>query len=184
MFAFTTIATSHWYDAKKFYDELFSIIHIKSFFEEDGLRGYGTEESQPYFSIRETNGLHKPSTSDSAVIALNCGTPNRVNLLYNKAIELGAIGEEKPSGQEGGMYYSASIRDLDGNKLALHARPAIKLEVPKIFRRGRLQFRDMASVRSGIRILNYVEPYKTVKNSIISGLWVRRQNRASASPDG
>jgi len=164
MFAYTKIETNNWDAAKKFYDSFFSVIHVKFCFEEDGVRGYGTEESQPYFSIAK-NPAAKPS--DGTIIGLQCGTPNRVNKLYKKAMELGAMSDEAPAGRDGGMYYSANIRDLDGNKLALYARPKIKLEIPKIFRRGSLQFRDMASVRSGLKIIDYISQYKTIKKATI-----------------
>ena len=167
MFAYTTVGTNNWEAAKEFYDNLFAAIHVKSFFDVDGVRGYGTEESQPYFSIQKNLTDKVVSPSESTVIGLHCGTPNRVKRLYKKAMELGATSDDEPAARDGGMYYSANIRDLDGNKLALYARPEIKLEIPKIFRRGSLQFRDMASVRSGINIVNYMDQYKPIKNAKI-----------------
>ena len=43
----------------------------------------------------------------------------------------------------------------------------IILDVPQIFRRGSLQFDQVASVQSGLDILELIDGYKPIKNSTI-----------------
>lgn len=173
MFAFTTIETSNLEAASAFYEAFFSVIHIKQFMKEGNhLRtgnklGYGSEESQPHFILQQRESDSPLKVGNSVTISLNCGTPHRVRKLYEKAMELGAASVSEPKGREGGMYFLAEFLDLDGNKIGLYARPKIHLEVPKIYRRGSLQHRDMSSVRSGQKILKEIEKFKPIKNSTI-----------------
>jgi predicted lactoylglutathione lyase len=50
------------------------------------------------------------------MIALDAESPQQVDALYAKAIELGATDEGAP-GQRGEGFYAGYFRDLDGNKL-------------------------------------------------------------------
>ena len=49
-------------------------------------------------------------------MALQAGSPEKVNALHAKALELGAANEGDP-GPRGGGFYGGYFRDLDGNKL-------------------------------------------------------------------
>jgi len=181
MFAFTTIETSNLEAASAFYEAFFSVIHVKQFMKEGNrLRtgnklGYGSEESQPHFILQQRESDDPLKIGNSVTISLNCDTPNRVRKLYDKAMELGATSVSEPSGREGGLYFLAEFLDLDGNKLGLYARPKINLEIPKIYRRGSLQHRDMASVRSGQKILKEIDKLCLWRNDRLFEGCVRRQ---------
>jgi predicted lactoylglutathione lyase len=51
-----------------------------------------------------------------AMIAFHLETPEQVDKLYAKAIELGATNEGAAGPRQGGVY-AGYFRDLDGNKL-------------------------------------------------------------------
>jgi catechol 2,3-dioxygenase-like lactoylglutathione lyase family enzyme len=56
------------------------------------------------------------SVGNGVMVAIAAESPEQVDALYQKAIELGATDEGKP-GPRGGGFYAGYFRDLDGNKL-------------------------------------------------------------------
>ncbi len=59
----------------------------------------------------------KPATVGNGVmVAINVGTPAKVDAMYRKAMELGSK-DEGPAGPRGDGFYAGYFRDLDGNKL-------------------------------------------------------------------
>ena len=50
------------------------------------------------------------------MVALVVDSKEKVDAVYNKAIELGAK-DEGPAGPRGDNFYAGYFRDLDGNKL-------------------------------------------------------------------
>ena len=50
------------------------------------------------------------------MISLAADSPEMVDKIYNKAIELGAQ-DEGPAGLRGDNFYAGYFRDMDGNKL-------------------------------------------------------------------
>lgn len=173
MFAFTTIETSNLEAATAFYDAFFATDHIKPIVRErnwprKGVRVvYGKEESQPHFVIQERTSNVALTVGNSVGIILHCGTSGRVQRLYKKALELGATSVSAPTAVNRGTYFLAEFLDLDGNKIGLYSAAKIKLEVPKLFRRGALRSRDLSSLRSGLNILNEIEKFKPIEDSTI-----------------
>ena len=53
------------------------------------------------------------------MIGFHVGAPEQVDAIYKRVLELGGTDEGKP-GQRG-PYYSAYVRDLDGNKICFNA---------------------------------------------------------------
>ena len=63
----------------------------------------------------------KPATvGNGMMVALNVGTAEKVDAIYNKALELGGSCEGEPGERMDG-FYGAYFRDLDGNKLCAFA---------------------------------------------------------------
>ena len=63
----------------------------------------------------------KPATAGNGVmVALKVDSPEKVDAIHKKALELGAQDEGAP-GPRTDTFYGAYFRDLDGNKLACSA---------------------------------------------------------------
>ena len=52
------------------------------------------------------------------MVALEVDSPEKVDILHQKAIELGADSEGEPGPRGEGGFYAGYFRDLDGNKLS------------------------------------------------------------------
>jgi len=173
MLAFTAIETNDLEAARTFYDAFFAADHIKPFVRErnwphKSIRvAYGKEESQPHFIIQERTSQAELVVGNNVAINLHCGTSGRVQRLYKKALELGATSVMAPIAINRGTYYLAEFLDPEGNKIGLYAAPKIKLEVPKLFRRGALRSRDLSSLRSGLNILREIEKFKAIEDATI-----------------
>ena len=62
----------------------------------------------------------KASIGNGTMISFDAKTPENVNKIHKKALELGAINEGDPGSRHGENYY-AYLRDLDGNKICMFA---------------------------------------------------------------
>jgi predicted lactoylglutathione lyase len=67
-------------------------------------------------------GVTKPfdkkvaTVGNGVMVALEASSAAQVDVLYRKALQLGAS-DEGPPGPRGGGFYAGYFRDLDGNKL-------------------------------------------------------------------
>ncbi|MEL6213285.1 MAG: VOC family protein, partial [Pseudomonadota bacterium] len=68
-------------------------------------RKYGGDAGAPALCVPRT-----------VMVALECDTPEAVDRMYKKAIDLGAS-DEGAAGPRGGGFYAGYFRDPDGNKL-------------------------------------------------------------------
>jgi predicted lactoylglutathione lyase len=53
------------------------------------------------------------------MFAIDAGSRENVDTLYNKAIELGAT-DDGPDGERTPTFYGAYVRDADNNKVCFH----------------------------------------------------------------
>ncbi len=70
-------------------------------------------------SIRRYNGAYdgnSASVGNGVMVALSAESPEPVDKLHARELELGATNEGEP-GFRGKGFYGAYFRDLDGNKL-------------------------------------------------------------------
>ena len=66
----------------------------------------------------------KPAThGNGTMVALAVDSPEKVDAVYKKAIELGGT-DEGPAGPRSDTFYAGYFRDLDGNKLNVFCMPA------------------------------------------------------------
>ena len=116
MIGYVTLGTNRYEDAARFYDELFGVIGAGRVLESDTFIAWGTSMKSPAISItRPFDG--KPATVGNGVmVAIAVESPERVDEMHAKALELGGTDEGAP-GLRGEQFYAGYFRDLDGNKL-------------------------------------------------------------------
>ena len=84
--------------------------------ENDRFIAWGTGMTSPAVSIAKPYD-GKPATAGNGVmVALAMDSPEKVDAVYARALELGSSDEGAP-GPRGEQFYAAYFRDLDGNKL-------------------------------------------------------------------
>jgi catechol 2,3-dioxygenase-like lactoylglutathione lyase family enzyme len=116
MIGYVTLGTNDMARAAKFYDALLA--------EVGGARGMETERfitwsagpTAPGIGIIKPFDGNAATVGNGMMVALACGSPDKVKAVYDKAIALGAK-DEGPPGYRFGKFYVAYFRDLDGNKL-------------------------------------------------------------------
>jgi predicted lactoylglutathione lyase len=116
MIGYVTLGTNDLPRAAKFYDALLGEIGAKRFMETEQFIAWSVSPSKPGIGLAKPfNG--KPATvGNGNMVALAVDSPEKVDRLYAKALELGGT-DEGPAGPRGEGFYAGYFRDLDGNKL-------------------------------------------------------------------
>ena len=116
MIGYVTLGTNRYDEAAKFYDELLAIIGARRMMESDTFIAWTTDAKSPAISILRPYDGKDASVGNGVMVAIAAGSPDIVNALHAKAIELGGVDEGAP-GSRGNNFYAGYFRDLDGNKL-------------------------------------------------------------------
>jgi predicted lactoylglutathione lyase len=119
MIGYVTLGTNDLDKAVAFYDALMAEIGAGRFLEQPGMFvAWATGPNQPGLSVtRPFDG--KPATVGNGVmVALEAKSPEQVDRIHARALELGASDEGAPGPREEMPgFYAGYFRDLDGNKL-------------------------------------------------------------------
>ncbi|TQV76012.1 VOC family protein [Exilibacterium tricleocarpae] len=118
MIGYVTLGTNDIARAAAFYDSLLAELGAKRLMESASFIAWSTGPGQPGFSITTPFNGEAASVGNGVMIALAADSPQKVDAVYRKAIELGAA-DEGPAGPRGEVsgFYAGYFRDLDGNKL-------------------------------------------------------------------
>ena len=116
MIGYTTIGAKDIGKALAFYDTLLAELGGKRVMEVSNGQLYGFAQG-PLFGVLTPYDGKVQQCGNGNMIAMNCGSPEKVKAFYDKAVSLGASDEGAP-GDRGGGFYGAYFRDLDGNKIA------------------------------------------------------------------
>lgn len=116
MIGYVTLGTNRFDEAARFYDELLALLGAGRLMESDRFIAWGSGMTSPAVSIaRPYDG--KPATVGNGVmVALAVDSPEKVDALHAKALQLGGTDEGAP-GPRSEQFYAGYFRDLDGNKL-------------------------------------------------------------------
>jgi catechol 2,3-dioxygenase-like lactoylglutathione lyase family enzyme len=116
MIGYVTLGTNRFDEAAKFYDDLFALVGAGRIMESDRFIAWGTGMTSPAVSIAKPYD-GKPATAGNGVmVALAMDSPQKVDAVYARALELGGTDEGAP-GPRSEQFYAGYFRDLDGNKL-------------------------------------------------------------------
>ncbi len=116
MIGYVTLGTNDLERAAGFYDELLKLIGAGRFMEEETFVAWATGPSSPGMSVTRPYDGEPATVGNGVMVALLVKSPDQVNALHAKALELGGTDEGAP-GPRGGGFYAGYFRDLDGNKL-------------------------------------------------------------------
>ncbi len=122
MIGYTTIGTNNLEKAAAFYDALFEPIGGKRFMELERFIAWASDPRKPAFSVSKPYDGKPATVGNGVMIALAVDTPEKVDELHARALELGGTDEGAP-GPRGDNFYAGYFRDLDGNKLNFFCIP-------------------------------------------------------------
>lgn len=116
MIGYVTIGTKDMARSLAFYDALLAEVGAKQLMGMDRIKFYGTAPGAPMLAICNPYDQQEQHPGNGNMVAIPGGSPEGVNKLYAKAMELGATDDGEP-GQRMPIFYGAYVRDPDGNKL-------------------------------------------------------------------
>ncbi len=116
MIGYVTLGTNDLARAAKFYDTLLAEIGAKRVMESERFIAWGTGPDSPGLGLTMPYDGKPATVGNGVMVALVVDSQEKVDRVYNKAIELGAK-DEGPAGPRGDGFYAGYFRDPDGNKL-------------------------------------------------------------------
>jgi len=121
MIGYITLGTNDLEKAGAFYDELLAEIGARRAMTDERMLAWSTGSGQTMFSVIKPFDEKVAIAGNGAMIALDVGTGENVEKLYQKALSLGGTDEGKPRDRGSSMgFYGGYFRDLDGNKLVAY----------------------------------------------------------------
>ena len=116
MIGYVTVGTNDLERAAAFYDQLFAVIGAGRIMEEDRFIAWATSPDTPGFAATKPYDDNPATVGNGMMVALAVNSNEKVQTVYEKALELGGT-DEGPPGLRGDFFYAGYFRDLDGNKL-------------------------------------------------------------------
>ncbi len=116
MIGYTMIGTNNFDRAAAFYDTLLGTLGAKRGMQSERFIAWFVKPGTPGISICKPHNGEAATVGNGTMVAIVVDSRDKVDTVYNKAIELGATCEGKPGERMPG-FYAGYFRDLDGNKL-------------------------------------------------------------------
>jgi catechol 2,3-dioxygenase-like lactoylglutathione lyase family enzyme len=116
MIGYVTLGTNDLPRAAVFYDELLAVIGAKRLMDFGTGIAWGVSMNQCSLAIMKPHNKQAATVGNGVMAAIVVDSREKVDLLYKKAMALGAQ-DEGPAGPRGDGFYAGYFRDLDGNKL-------------------------------------------------------------------
>jgi len=117
MIGYVTLGTNDIDRAAEFYDALLQEIGASRMMESEKFVAWAVAPDQPALSITKPFDGKAASVGNGVMVALAVNNRDKVDALYQKAIDLGGSDEGAPGPRGDSGFYAAYFRDLDGNKL-------------------------------------------------------------------
>ncbi len=119
MIGYITVGTNDMERAAAFYDALFAEIGGKRMMGDDSFIAWMSDMPGAAFSIIKPYDGNPATVGNGVMAAIAVKTPEDVDRVHAKAMELGGTDEGAP-GPRGDNFYAGYFRDLDGNKLDVY----------------------------------------------------------------
>ena len=119
MIGYVSVGTNDFERARAFYDALMAELGAKRQMDYDTFVSWSQGKDKPGFALASPFNKKRATVGNGCMVAFEVEKPERVDILYRKALALGAT-DDGPPGDRGDNYYGAYFRDLDGNKLNFH----------------------------------------------------------------
>jgi catechol 2,3-dioxygenase-like lactoylglutathione lyase family enzyme len=116
MIGYVTLGSNDIARAAGFYDELLKLVGAGRFMESDSFIAWSTGPTAPAISVITPYDGKPASVGNGTMVAIIVDSPDKVQAIHAKALELGGANEGNP-GPRGDGFYAGYFRDLDGNKL-------------------------------------------------------------------
>ena len=116
MIGYLTLGTNDLEKSSKFYDGLLKELGAKQAFTTESLVAWSFGEGKTMLTITKPFDQNPATVGNGVMVALSVNSPEIVDRLHAKALELGGDNEGSP-GLRGDNFYTGYFRDLDGNKL-------------------------------------------------------------------
>jgi catechol 2,3-dioxygenase-like lactoylglutathione lyase family enzyme len=117
MIGYVTLGTNDLPRAAKFYDALLAEMGGKRFMEDERFIAWSVSPGQPGLGISKPFDGKPATVGNGVMAALVVDSKEKVNRVYNKALELGGTDEGPVAARGDSGFYAGYFRDLDGNKL-------------------------------------------------------------------
>lgn len=119
MIAYTIVGTNDLPKAAAFYDALLAEVGGKRVMDLDRVILWGGEDGTPFFCVGEPYDGEAATVGNGSMVALAAKSPEEIDRLHAKALELGATDEGAPGARtvKELNFYAGYFRDPDGNKL-------------------------------------------------------------------
>jgi len=116
MIGYVTLGSNDIARAAGFYDELLRLVGAGRFMESDSFIAWSTGPTAPAISVITPYDGKPATVGNGTMVAIIVDSPEKVQAIHAKALELGGANEGDP-GPRGDGFYAGYFRDLDGNKL-------------------------------------------------------------------
>jgi predicted lactoylglutathione lyase len=116
MIGYVTLGTNDIERAAKFFDELLGSVGATRLMEDDHFIAWAVSPGAPSVCVIKPFDGNAATVGNGVMVALAMDSREKVDALYNKAMQLGAQDEGPPGPRGPGSFYAGYFRDLDGNK--------------------------------------------------------------------
>lgn len=115
MISYCMFGTNNFEAAVNFYDELMAAMGAEKVYATDNNVGWGWGIGTPMFIVTKPYDQQPATNGNGTMISFDAESPNQVDKLHSKVLEMGGSSEGDPA-LRGECLYVAYCRDLDGNK--------------------------------------------------------------------
>jgi Glyoxalase/Bleomycin resistance protein/Dioxygenase superfamily len=115
MISYFMFGTNKFEEAVNFYDVLMSEMGAEKAYATENNAGWGWGIGTPMFIVTKPFNQEPATFGNGVMISFDAESPEKVDKLHAKVLELGGTNEGEP-GKRGEHMYVAYCRDLDGNK--------------------------------------------------------------------
>lgn len=117
MIGYVTLGSNDVPRAAKFYDALLGELGARRFMESESFVAWSAGPDKPAIGITRPYDGRVATVGNGVMVALAVDSPEKVDTLHKKALELGGKDEGAPGPRGDSGFYAGYFRDLDGNKL-------------------------------------------------------------------